>query len=200
MIIIDDIDQGTEAWMALRVGSPGASGMDKIITSQGKRSTSRQKYMYQLAGEIITGAKAETYQNGHMLRGTELEPEARDVFEFAHFPVHQCALIYPGDRKHWHVSPDGISVQRNCGLEIKCPSLPVHVEYLDKGVLPTAYKVQVQASLACTGWPVWWFMSYYPGMKPLIIPVERDGKLIPLINEAVEEFCADLQKLVERLR
>jgi putative phage-type endonuclease len=199
MIVIDNISQGTDEWMALRVGSPGASGMDKIITSTGKLSTSRQKYLYQLAGEIITGAKAETYQNGHMLRGTELEPEAREVFEFIHGPVQQCAVIYQDDRKLWHCSPDGIMPEIQAGIEIKCPSLPVHVEYLDKGKLPTTYKVQVQASMMVTGWPVWWFLSYYPGMKPLILPVERDEKLIPLIQEAVEEFCADLQTLVEKL-
>jgi putative phage-type endonuclease len=200
MIIIDDIEQGTDEWMALRVGSPGASGMDKIITSSGKRSTSRQKYLYQLAGEIITGEKTETYQNGHMARGNELEPEARELFEFIHGPVDQCAVIYQDDRRLWHVSPDGIREDKNYGLEIKCPSLPVHVEYLDKERLPTKYKVQVQTSLMVTGWPVWWFVSYYPGIKPLIVEVERDEKLIPLIQEAVEEFCFDMQKLVERLR
>jgi putative phage-type endonuclease len=199
MIIIDDIEQGTDEWMALRVGSPGASSMDKIITSTGKKLTQRQKYLYQLAGEIITGEKTETYQTGHMSRGIELEPEGRELFEFIHGPVEQCAVIYQDSRKLWHCSPDGIMPDKEAGLEIKCPSLPVHVEYLDKGKLPTAYKIQVQASMMVTGWPVWFFVSYYPGMKPLIIPVERDENLIPLIQEAVEEFCSDLKKLVERL-
>jgi putative phage-type endonuclease len=200
MIIIDDIEQGTDEWHALRVGNPGASGMDKIITSQGKSSTQRQKYLYQMAGETITGEKAESYQNAHMSRGTALEPEAREMFEFIHGPVEQCALIYPDERKLYHASPDGIMLDQKTGLEIKCPSLPVHVEYLDKGKLPTAYKIQVQSSMMVTGWPAWFFVSYYPGMKPLILKIERDEALIKQIQDAVEKFCEDLQKLVERLR
>src|SRR6056297_3226713 len=57
MQVISDIEQGTAAWHACRIGNPGASGMSKIITSQGKASASRTKYMYQLAGELITGEK-----------------------------------------------------------------------------------------------------------------------------------------------
>lgn len=199
-MILDYTPQGTDAWHALRVGSPGASSMDKIITSQGKRSGQRQAYMYQLAGEIIVGEKTETYRNATMDRGSELEAEAREVFEFLHGPVEQCGVIYPDERKLWHISPDGFQSEKEQGLEIKSPLLHTHCEYLDKGKLPTKYVVQVQTSLACTGWDVWYFMSYYPGLKSLIIPVERDEKLIPLILEAVEEFCADLHDLVERLQ
>jgi predicted phage-related endonuclease len=135
-----------------------------------------------------------------MARGNELEPEARELFEFIHGPVDQCAVIYQDDRRLWHCSPDGIMPEKEAGLEIKAPSLPVHVEYLDKERLPTKYIIQVQTSMMVTGWPVWYFVSYYPGIKPLIIEVWRDNKLISLIQEAVEEFCADLKKLVERLR
>jgi len=198
-VIIIEGDQGTPEWMALRVGSPGASGMDKIISSTGKVSTQRQKYLYQMAGEIITGEKAESYQNAHMARGIELEPEAREMFEFVHGPVEQCAVIYQDERRFWHVSPDGIMPEQRAGLEIKCPSLPVHVEYLDKGKLPTAYKIQVQASMMVTGWQAWWFVSYYPGMKPLILKIERDEDLIQKIQDAVEKFCEDLKKLVGKI-
>lgn len=200
MIIIDSCDQNSPDWIALRVGNPGASSMDKIITSTGKPSTQRQKYLYQLAGEIITGSKAETYQNAHMTRGTEMEPEAREMFEFVHGPVEQCALIYQDERKLWHVSPDGIMPEKEAGMEIKCPSLPVHVEYLDKGKLPTAYKIQVQASMMVTGWHAWWFVSYYPGIKPLILEVKRDEGLIAILQEELETFCAELSLLVKKLQ
>jgi len=200
MIIIDDIAQGTDEWYALRVGNPGASGMDKIITSTGKKSTQRQKYLYQLAGEIIAGSKGESFTTDWMARGLELESDAREMFEFTHGAVEQCALIYQDERRLWHCSPDSIMPAIETGVEFKCPSLPVHVEYLDKGQLPAAYKIQVQSSMMVTGWGQWYFVSYYPSIKPFILLVERDESLISLINEAVEEFCADLQKMVERLQ
>ncbi len=200
MIIERSCEQGDQAWIALRVGNPGASSMDKIVTSTGARSTQRQKYLYQMAGELITGNKAESYKNGHMERGTELEHEARELFEFIHCPVEQCAMIYQDERKLWHCSPDGIIPDQKAGLEIKCPSLPVHIEYLDKGKIPTAYVIQVQASLMVTGWDLWWFVSYYPGFKPLIIPVERDEALIKILQSEVEAFCIDIRKLAYRLK
>lgn len=200
MNIIWDIEQGSPEWCQARCGNPGASGFSNIITSTGKPSSSRQKYLYKLAGEIITGEKPESYKSAAMQRGTELEPEAREVFEFIHGPVQQCGLIYPDHSTDYHISPDGIMPEKSEGLEIKCPTLPVAVEYLDKGCLPTEYKIQVQGSLMVTGYKAWWFMSYYPGLKPLILKIERDEALIKQIQDSVEKFCADLQKLVERLK
>jgi putative phage-type endonuclease len=200
MIVVSGIEQGTPEWHRLRIGNPGASGMDNIITSTGKISTSRKKYMYQMAGELLIGEKPETFKSAAMIRGNELEPEAREIFEFINGPVAQCGLIYQDERRLWHCSPDGICPDEQYGLEIKCPMLQTHIEYLDGGKLPTAYKIQVQASMMVTGWPVWWFVSYHPGIKPLIIPVERDEKLIPLIQEALEEFCEELLTLVEALK
>src|SRR6056297_919360 len=109
MIIETSFEQCTREWDAARIGSPGASSFDKIVTSTGKPSAQRKKYMYQLAGEIMTETKTETYQNGHMQRGIELEPDARELFEFIQEkPVQQCAMIYPDDKKRYHISPDGI--------------------------------------------------------------------------------------------
>ena len=196
---IVDVIQGSDEWMALRIGNPGASGFSNIITSTGKLSTSRQKYLYKLAGEIITGEKPESFKSAAMLRGNELESEGREVFEFVHGPVEQCGIIYPDHSTDYHISPDGYMPDKLEGLEIKCPGLPVAVEYLDKGQLPTEYKIQVQGSLMVTEYRAWWFMSYYPGLKPLILKIERDEALIKQIREAVELFCLDLKKLVERL-
>ncbi len=200
MIIENSCEQGSPEWIALRVGNPGASSMDQIVTSTGAKSGQRQKYMYKMVCELITGKKHGSYKNEDMERGTELEHEAREMFEFVNGPVEQCAMIYQDERKLWHCSPDGIIPDQKAGLEIKCPSLPVHIEYLDKGNIPTAYVIQVQASMMVTGWGLWWFVSYYPGIKPLIIPVERDEALIKILQSEVEAFCIDIRKLAYRLK
>lgn len=201
-IIVDrSFKQGSPEWFSARIGNPGASSLDKIITSTGKISTSRGKYLYQMAGEILAGEKAESFSNDAMNRGTELEPKAREVFSFVTgHEVEEVGLVYPDELKRWHVSPDGLLVGQKKGLEIKCPLLATHVEYLDKGNLPTKYKCQVQGSLLCTEYDSWFFVSYYPGIKPLIVEVERDEKFCCLLKEAVEEFCFDMGELVERLR
>jgi hypothetical protein len=42
------------------------------------------------------------------------------------------------------------------------------------GVIPAKYKPQVHFSMAITGIRKWYFMSYYPGLNPLIVLVEWD--------------------------
>ena len=201
MIIETGFDQGTDEWKAARCGNPGATGISNIITSTGQPSKSREKYLYQMAEEKITGIKPDSFQSYAMARGHELEPEARDVFSFSTgFEVEQCAMIYPDETKSWHVSPDGIMQDRGEGLEIKCPGLMVHDKYLQGNVCPTEYRLQIQGSLAAADYETWWFVSYFPGVKPLIIPVKRDEKLISIILSEMDQFLADLDSLINRLR
>lgn len=198
-MIIFDCEQCSEEWFAARVGVPSASCFDKIITTTGKPSAQRDKYLYQLAGERLVGCKEETYQSAAMLRGIELEPEAREAYEFiTGTKVETVGIIYKDERKRFSCSPDGLSPQR--GLEIKCPSLSVHTEYLHKGKLPTTYFQQVQGSLYVTGLEVWDFMSYYPGMDPLIVTVEPNIEWHRALEKELGKFCNDLDKVTEVLQ
>lgn len=198
-MIIFDCEQCSEEWFAARVGVPSASCFDKIITTTGKPSAQRDKYLYQLAGERLVGCKEETYQSAAMLRGIELEPEAREAYEFiTGTKVATVGIIYKDERKRFSCSPDGLSPQR--GLEIKCPSLSVHTEYLHKGKLPTTYFQQVQGSLYVTGLEVWDFMSYYPGMDPLIVTVEPNIEWHRALEKELGKFCNDLDKVTEVLQ
>lgn len=200
MIIESSFEQGSPEWHKARTGNPGATGFSSIITSTGKPSKQREKYLYQIAEERIEGSKPDTFQSYYMLRGTQLEPEARELFEMLqNVSVTQCAMVYPDERKEYHISPDGLIPELERGLEIKCPALQTHDKYLTGGVLPTEYRLQVQGSLMVTGYDVWWFMSYFPGVKPFIIPVERDENLISILRDEMESFIEDLHALIGRL-
>src|SRR5687768_10326674 len=71
MIEILDIAQGSDAWRGLRLGMPTASRFADIL-AQGKGLT-RRKYLYELAGEIMTGETNETFNSMHMERGKLME-------------------------------------------------------------------------------------------------------------------------------
>ena len=201
MEIIRNCSQGSPEWFSLRVGSVGASSISKIITSTGKKSTQRQGYLYTLAGEILTGKKTESYSNQYMQDGIDREPQTRMEFQLETMKqVEEVALIFPDGRPGWHCSPDGILVGEEAGLELKSVIPATQVKYLDKGVLPTEYRLQCQMSLFVTGWDLWYFCSFCPGLKPLIVNVERDEKLIEIIKEDLNLFISDLNKLVDRLR
>ena len=197
-MIILDVEQGSDEWFEARVGIPSASAFDKLITSKGALSTSRQKLLYKLAGERVLGEKEDGYTNGAMQRGIELEPEARALFELiTGLEVKEVGLCYYDERKDRSCSPDGIipiSHENGQGLEIKCPELQTHVEYLLGKKLPTKYLQQVQGSLYITGLERWHFFSYHPGMKPFHIVVERDEIWIAKLSKALDDFVDELDE------
>ncbi len=196
MIILDH-EQGTPEWFKARSGLPTASNFDKIITTKGEPSKQRKKYLYQLAGERIIGTKEEPYQSAAMARGIEMEAEARQLYEMiTGEQVTQVGLCL-ADCRRYGCSPDGLTDDKD--LEIKCPTLPVHVEYLLAGKLPTAYFQQVHGQLLVTGHEVAHFFSYYPGMKPLLVPVEADHIFMRKLKDELECFAAELDELSAKL-
>lgn len=200
MIIDNSILQGTDEWFAAKLGRPGASNFDKIITTKGERSKQRTKYMYQLAGERVAGAREDSYSNAAMLRGMAMEPEARALYELLNdVQVDHVGMCYKDEAKLFACSPDGLIGDRG-GLEIKCPSMAVHVEYLIGGKLPMDYYQQVHGSLLVTGREFWDFCSYYPGMKPLIVRVYPDEKFLSALESELICFCEELAEVVEKIK
>jgi putative phage-type endonuclease len=199
-VIVAEVLQGTPEWLAARLGIPTASGFDRIITTKGEPSKQAQKYMYQLAAERITGAKEEGYQNGVMQRGMEMEAEARAMYEFiTGNEVKTVGVCYPDEKKAYGCSPDGL-VNSDGLVEIKCPTSPVHVAYLLSGELPAEYFQQVQGQLLVTGRKYVDFFSFYPGLKPLPVRVERDEKFIKALMVELEIFVKELDEITERIR
>ncbi|MDO9530370.1 MAG: YqaJ viral recombinase family protein [Syntrophales bacterium] len=195
-----DCEQLSPEWFLEKVGKPSAGSFDKIVTSKGEPSKQREKYLYQLAGETIAGMKTETYSNEAMKRGIELEAEARDLFMMiTDLEVTQVGIIYPDAGKAYGCSPDGI-IEDSAGLEIKCPLIHTHVDYLLRGILPTDYVQQVQGSMLVTGFNWWFFCSYFPGLPPLIIKVPRDGVFIEKLRTELEKFCLDLAIVINKLK
>lgn len=198
-IIIDDIIQGSPEWFSACCGNVGASNIDKIITTTGARSKQREEFMYQLAGERITGKKEETFQSQAMLNGIEREAGARQLFEFIYaVEVRQVGIVYKDEWKLCHVSPDGL-IGDNAGLEIKNPMMKTAVKYLLNGTLPTEYFCQIQMSLYVTERESWWFMSNFEGLKPLIIEVHRDEAYIKKLESELNQFNTELLEMVNKL-
>ena len=199
-MLIDNCLQNSEEWFKARAGIPTASCFDKILTPVTlKPSKSSTNYMYQLAGERLAGCKTETYSNAIMQRGIELEAEARELFEMVYdVEVEQVGLVYHDNKKLYSCSPDGLI--KDSGLEIKCPLIHTHVSYLLEKKLPDEYILQVQGGMMITGFDKWHFMSYYPGLPPLIIEVQADKKIIDAIKSKLKDFCGKLDIVTDKLK
>lgn len=97
MRVYDDIKQLSDEWNALRLGSVGGSSIASVVAkARVKGSGMRVNLLYQLAGEILSGVKHESYSNKNMDRGIELEDEAREAYEMAtQKKVIQVGLVKP---------------------------------------------------------------------------------------------------------
>ena len=198
MKIWPNLTQGSEQWLAARVGKLTASNASKIITAGGKLSTQRTAYMDELISDCFCPGQNAWQGNANTDRGTAMEPLARAAFESRlSLEVEEVGFVTREDGVIG-CSPDGLIPntglvdEYDAGLEIKCPLPKTHLRYLMDGSLPDSYKPQVHFSMMVTGLP-WHFFSYCPGMKPLHLFVEPDAytaKLQAMVEEFVSEYSA----------
>jgi YqaJ-like viral recombinase domain len=188
-----DCEQGSAEWFALRRGVPTASEFHRIITPvQAQLSKSCDSYIFDLIGELAdpTGVcSMPVFENGHMERGRQLEPEARGWLSMTlDMDIEQVGFCL-SDCGRWGCSPDGM-IGDNCGLEIKVPKPSTHAAWLHGDGLPESCKCQVHGGMAVTGLSRWSFLSYQPravAMPPLLVHVERDD-FTDKLAAALEQF------------
>jgi len=198
-MLILECEQGSDAWFAGRLGIPTASTFDKIITPTGKASTQAEGYMNRLLAEWLMGKPVDIEKSEWMLRGNELEDQARCYHAFTEdVQVQKVGLVYRDEVKMVAASPDGL-IGEDGGLEIKCPAPWTHVGYLLGGKCPTDYIPQVQGNMYVTGRNWWTFLSYHPDMEPMMVKVERDDEYIQTMDKMLNEFISKLLHRREKL-
>ena len=200
-MIIHDMPQYSEEWWAIRRGLPTASGANKLLTPTGKLSAQSDGYLNELLAERAGFGDPPIDPTEWMLRGLMLEPEARAWFELeTGFMVREVGFITTDDGRAG-CSPDGLLADPLAylpiGLEIKCPKASTHFSYLRGGILPPYYAPQVHMSLVVTGAASWWFLSYFPGLEPLLLEVKPDS-YTKAVAAALDEFTDRLAKEAAR--
>lgn len=191
-----DCEQGSDTWFTARLGIPTASRFaDLMAKGEGKM---RGRYLHELAAETLRGSpEPDSYSNAHMERGKAQEDEARQLYAFMtdHEP-HQVGFLRNGRAG---ASPDSL-IGDDGGLEIKTALGHIQIERLKAGKLPPEHRAQVQGNLWISERQWWSFMSYSPGLPPLIVRVERDDAYIAELAKAVVAFNDELDMLVASLR
>lgn len=195
MKVYQDVEQGSEQWFAMRKGRPTASQFKNIITSvKGQLSEARHAYILKLIAESFCPDWKSFVGNFATDRGTEMEPEAREAFiKHTGLKLQQVGFCTQ-DNGVVGCSPDSLVVDdagnHIAGLEIKCPFPETHVTYLVEGGLPDCYKQQVHGSMAVTGLNEWHFWSYFPGMNPHHVIVQRNDYTAK-VESALEQFLIE---------
>ena len=200
-MIVHPAEQGSAAWVEARLGIPTSSQFSRILTPGGKLSASRDGYLAELAAEWALGeqfsefAGTEWTERGHILEG-----EARAAYGLLRdADVTEVGTCYMDERRLVASSPDGLVGDEGC-LELKCPKAGTHLLWLSRGVLPREHVLQVQGQLWVTDCDWADFMSYHPGLPPLVVSVTPDEKLQAAMDEHIPTFIAELLAGRERLR
>jgi hypothetical protein len=198
---MDEIIQGTDEWFMQRCGCASASRF-KDILAKGKGVT-RDKYLIQLVKERLTKKPLrDTFVSASMLRGVELEADARIQYELATGAfVDQVSFIRLGE-KMVGASPDGL-VGLSGGAEFKCLEDIAHTKFLRSGQCLPEYVPQVQGGMWVTEREWWDFVSYNPEfpewLQLKIIRVQRDDEYIKMLESEVDKFLSEVDAEVWNL-
>ena len=194
-----EIEQGTPEWHELRRGKVTASCIH-FVTAKGKNgqmAATRRKYMARLVAERWSGKCApEGYVSDAMKQGTEREPQARAAYEFmSDCQIKKVPFVDHADIVMCGCSPDGLVGDTGL-VEIKCPEIQTHLDYLMQDEVPTDYVPQMQFQMACTGRHWVDFVSFNPDVPPrgqvFIKRLSRDTSIIRTQETEVAAFALEM--------
>lgn len=196
---IIDCDQNSAEWFAARAGIPTASNFATIMAKGkgGGESLTRKKYLYKLAGELLTGEVQEGYSNSHMERGHEMEPDARNMYALMTDAVPELVGFLRNGQKG--ASPDSL-VGDTGMLEIKTKLPDLLIDVLIRDEFPAEHKAQCQGALWVAEREWIDIAVYWPKLPLFIKRAHRDESYIADMSLAVDAFNSELADVVEKVR
>ena len=170
-----EIQQDTRAWHDWRRQGIGATEARAVRAGgKGAKRLLREK----------TGKEEERdVQSAAMVRGKDLEPEARAAY-IKEVGITVKPACVENIKTPWlRASLDGISNDEKRIVEIKCGER-IYNSVKSNGKVPKEYVAQTQHILATTGLESLDFWCYEPGFNGIRIPVSRDeGYIDELLNK-----------------
>jgi hypothetical protein len=201
----DSKEQGSAAWLYERCGFVTASRFGDVIakTKAGKPTAEREKYLWELIIERITGQPVDHWTSAAMEWGQEQEARSRMAYE-----AHTGAIVEKaGFLKHPTIhmvgcSPDGL-IDDDGGWESKSPfNSAVHLRTVLLG-MPAEHMAQCQGGMWVTGRQWWDFQSFDPRLPDRLQRytqrITRDDKFIAQLEQEVIAFNEEVNALVKRL-
>jgi hypothetical protein len=197
-------EQGTPEWFAARCGIATASCFgDVMATIKSGEAAVRRNYRAKLVVERLTGRPVQaSFESQEMKLGREREPFARAAYEALTGELVQQVGFAVHDHIEAGASPDGIV--GSVGIEIKCPSLATHLEYLKQKGEPPEYTWQIQGQMWICDLEAVDFVSYQPDfpehLQLIVRRIKRDPAAIAKLAAEVEKFVAEVRAETEALR
>lgn len=197
--------QRSPEWFAARCGKVTASRLYDVMTrTKSGYAASRQNYMAELICQRLTGKPEEGFTNAAMMRGTEVEPVAREMYALNEFDavISEVGLIDHPTIAGFAASPDGL-VNDDGLIEIKCPNTWTHLQTLKTGVPKRQYLLQMHAQMMCTGRKWCDFVSFDDRLPPELAyfktRINFDEVLAEEIEQEVVKFLTELETEIQNI-
>lgn len=195
---VHECEQGSPAWLALRLGRPTASDFHKILTPTGKLSTQSRAYAYRLVAERLLNRPMDSIENlTWVAHGKANEGAAAKMFEFERDLKTRAVGFVTTDDGRIGASPDRLIVGQNAAVEIKCCSPQVHVGYLLDG-FGSDYIVQVQGQCFVGEFDFVVRYGFHPEMPAAFERTYRDDQFIAKLRDSLDEFTDRLEEMYQR--
>jgi hypothetical protein len=197
-MIVLDFEQGSDGWIAARLGLPTASQFHRVLTPRTmKLSASAEPYAHELLAEEMLNHPIDEQESMFMTRGSELERDAVRFYEFTQDTATQRVGFILRDDGRVGCSPDRF-VGNDGGLEIKCYNAANHVGAMLHAEEEKA-RCQIQGALWITGRRWWDRLSYNPELPCVITRSVRDEEFISKLAAAVNQFIEYLSECRAKL-
>lgn len=168
--------QLSEEWFSERLKRITGSKFQKLMPTKRQKpeawNDTQLGILREIAAQILTGEREETFTSKAMQWGINNEPNARRAYELHEMvKVRECGIFAYSD--NIGASPDGIIEATGETWETKCPTSKQHLRYyLDSQNLMDDYGWQVIGECFCAGLTKAVICSYdprFPDDKQLVI-------------------------------
>jgi putative phage-type endonuclease len=195
MKIYQELEQGSEEWLKLRLGKFGGTDAQAVATN-GK---GLETLCFEKVGEIITGRLKEQYKNEDMQRGNDLENTARLAYEMETGNI-VTKVGYIELNEFIGVSPDGL-VGEDGMVEIKCPSDSVFVRFLYDKKIDTKYEWQMQHQMFVSGRKWVDYVLFNDNLNKIeVTRVERNEEKIEKLRIGTEAGVVKIKEILAKVK
>jgi hypothetical protein len=197
-MIIHDVQQNTDEWIALKLGKFSASSCADLLMKPDTKGY--QGLIRRIVEERITGKPAEGGWKGNKFteRGHELEPIAIQAYELETFnKVTPIGFVERDENSG--CSPDGW-VGFDTSLQVKNPIFSTQLDYLQTQDIPGDYYKQMQFELWVCEREKNIFYSYHPHLPSVMLLATRDEKMIKEIETRLQIAIEDVEKQIKQIK
>lgn len=196
MQVYNDIEQGSEEWLRLRLGKFTGSNA-QAIASNGK---GLDTLVYEKVAEIVTGKLKPQYSNDDLDRGHEFEAMARNSYELeTGTRVTEVGFIELDE--FTGCSPDGL-VGDDGLIEVKCKNDANFVRHMVDKVIDSEHNWQMQMNMWVSGrqWCDYIIFNENFPKTTIITRVMRNESDIAKIKAGVAVGIATVKSILEKIK